>query len=357
MRKCFFLTIAVVLSVVLNAQTNLSADEIFYSQHVDEIMQMFSNECPVYEINDGEGPVYQYGLVDFDNDGIKELWLNEIVAENGAFFCRGGDSLEIIATTWSKSYVSANGNIVCASGPAGTGAFYAFYSVIENSAITHYASDLQTYNLETDKVDHECEYDGKEVTWKWFKNNFDVNSEKFVAPENKVWLPFERLSSDVTMDKVSGTYYRQEYGEEDYYTINVVTDGKGNACFEARFYSNDVITYEIRSSKWLSIENKTITYESDNYRLSIEMYGRCLYVTENNSRSGKKFSGNYYRDPDTFGDNNGNLYIFDSEKGGAVLISRGATKGEIVTPDKVLYEYGDMEVPVVGIDNAVLNRQ
>ena len=88
--------------------------------------------------------------------------------------------------------------------------------------------------------------------------------------------------------------------------------------------------------------------------ISIEMYGRCLYVTENNSSSSKRFSGNYYRDPDTFGDNNGNLYIFDYEKEGAVLISRGATKGKIVTPDKVLYEYGDMEVPVVGVDDAVL---
>lgn len=354
MRRIFFLTLAIVMSAMLNAQTNLTADEIFYSQHVDEIMQKFSDECPVYEINDGEGPVYRYGLVDFDGDGIMELWLNEIVAENGAFFCRGGDSLEIIATTWSKSYVSVNKNIVCASGPAGTGAFYASYSVLENSAITHFAFDMQMYNIETDKVDHECEYDGKEVAWKWFKKNFDVNSEKFVAPENKVWLPFERLSSDVTMDKVSGTYYRQEYGEEDYYTINVVTDGKGNACFEARLYSNDVVSYEIRSNKWLPIENKAITYNADNTKISIEMYGRCLYVTENNSGSGKSFSGNYYRDPDTFGDNNGNLYIFDAEKGGAVLISRGATKGKIVTPDKVFYEYGDMEVPVVGVDDAVL---
>ena len=354
MRKTFLLAIVIVLSTVINAQTNLSADEIFYSQHVDEIMQMFSDECPVYEINEGDGPVYQYALVDFDGDGIMELWLKEIVAENGAFFCHGGDSLEIIAVTWSKSFVSVNGNIVCASGPAGTGAFYAAYSVIENSAVTHFATDMQIYNIETDKVDHECEYDGKEVTWKWFKNKFDNNSKKFVEPHNDVWLPFERLSSDVPISKVSGTYYRQEYGESDYYTINVVTDGKGNACFEARLYSNDVVSYEISSDKWLPIENKTITYNADNRMISIEMYGRCLYVTENNSSSSRRFSGNYYRDPDTFGDNNGNLYIFDYEKEGAVLISRGATKGKIVTPDKVLYEYGDMEVPVVGVDDAVL---
>ena len=354
MRKTFLLAIVIVLSTVINAQTNLSADEIFYSQHVDEIMQMFSDECPVYEINEGDGPVYQYALVDFDGDGIMELWLKEIVAENGAFFCHGGDSLEIIAVTWSKSFVSVNGNIVCASGPAGTGAFYAAYSVIENSAVTHFATDMQIYNIETDKVDHECEYDGKEVTWKWFKNKFDNNSKKFVEPHNDVWLPFERLSSDVPISKVSGTYYRQEYGESDYYTINVVTDGKGNACFEARLYSNDVVSYEISSDKWLPIENKTITYNADNRIISIEMYGRCLYVTENNSSSSRRFSGNYYRDPDTFGDNNGNLYIFDYEKEGAVLISRGATKGKIETPDKVFYEYGEMEVPVVGVDDAVL---
>ncbi len=355
MNKILFIVISVTFSVVLNAQVNLNADEIFYSQHADEIMQMFSDECPVYEINEGDGPIYQYGLVDFDGDGINELWLKEIVAENGAFFCRGGDSLEIIATTWSKSFVSVNGNVVCASGPAGTGAFFASYSVIENSSITHFASDVQMYNLETDNVDHECEYDGKEVTWKWFKNNFDNNSKKFVAPQNDTWLPFERLSSNVPMTKVSGTYIRQEYGEEGYYSANVITDGKGNAWFEVKFYLDDVIKAESRLYKWLPINNKTISFDGDDYKISIEMYGRCLYVTESNSSSEKSFSGTYYRDPDTFGDNNGNLYTYDYEKEGAVLISRGPNHGKIEIPAKVLFEYEEREVPVVGFDKAIEN--
>lgn len=196
MRKFFFLLTAVALSVVLNAQSDYSADELFYSQHIDEIMQKFNDECPVLELGDGEGQIFQYGLVDFDGDGIKELWVNEIIAENGAFFCRGGDSLEIIATSWSKSYISVNGNIVCASGPAGTGAFYVSYSVLENSSVTHFATDLQIYDLGTDKIRHECEYDGNEVQWKWFKKNFNINNKKFVAPQNDEWFPLERLTGE-----------------------------------------------------------------------------------------------------------------------------------------------------------------
>ena len=354
--KIIFLAIAVTLSVALNAQTNLNADELFYSQHSDEIMQMFNEECPVLELGDGEGPIFQYGLLDFDGDGIKELWLREVVADNGAFFCRGGDSLQIIATSWSKSFVSINGNVVCASGPAGTGAFFSSYSVVENSAITHYASDVQMYNLETDKVDHECEYDGKEVSWKWFKGNFDSSSKKFVAPQNDVWMPFDRLSSDVLMDKVSGTYIRQVYGEEGFYTANVITDGKGNAWFEVGFYLDDAPKAESRSYKWLPIENKTITFDAGDYKISVEMYGRCLYVTESNISTSTSFSGIYYRDLDTFGDNNGNLYTYDYEKEGAVLISQGPKQGKVETPAKVWFEYEGREVPVVGVCKALEKR-
>ena len=194
MKKVVFLALAVALSLALNAQTKLNADELFYSQHSDEIMKMFNDECPVLELGDGEGQVFEYGLVDFDGDGIKELWVREVIAENGAFFCRGGDKLEIIATTWFKSFVTVNGNVVCASGSAGTGAFFTSYFVIENSSIAHQASDIKICNLKG-KFEHECEFDGTEVPWKWFNSNYEKKYVKgLVPPQNDEWFPFDRLT-------------------------------------------------------------------------------------------------------------------------------------------------------------------
>ena len=351
MKKTFFLAIAIAFSVVLDAQVNLTDDERFYSRHSDEIMQMFNEECPVLEIDTGEGQVFVYALVDFDGDGKNELWVREIIGDNGAFFCRGGDSLAIIMATWFKSFASVNGNVLCAAGPAGTGAFFSSYSVLENSAIAHYGSDLMIYNVETDTVDHECEYDGNEVSWSWFENHF--HSNKFVEPHNDEWLPFERLSSDVTMDKVSGTYYHQEYGEYNYFVIDLITDGKGNAWFDAGLYSDSARLSEMRTFKWLPIENKTITFKDGDYELSIEMYGSCLYVKDLQSKSDINYSGTYYRDFTTFGDNNGNLYMYDYDMEGALLISRGPNKGKVETPDKILFEYEGREVPVVGVNEAV----
>ena len=137
-----------------------------------------------------------YGLIDLDGDGIKELWIKDSAGENGAFFCRGNDKLEIIATTWFKSFASVSKNVLCASGHAGTGAFFSSYYIIENSTIAHQASDLQTYNLENDKMIHECEYDGNVVSWKWFKKYLAHFGKKFVAPENNDWRPFDRLKNN-----------------------------------------------------------------------------------------------------------------------------------------------------------------
>ena len=193
MKKIFFLAIAVALSIVLNAQTQFTADEFFYSQRSDKILQMMYDECPSL----GEDATFQYGLVDFDQDGISELWVRDASGDNGAFFCCGGGKLEIIAAAWSKSHVSVKGNVVCSSGSAGTGAFYTLYCVIENSTLAHNASDMQLHNFETNKLVHECEYDGKEVSWKWFKSNFLKKiGEGFDAPQNDVWMPFERLSKN-----------------------------------------------------------------------------------------------------------------------------------------------------------------
>jgi len=194
MRKIYTVAIALITTVTLNAQTALNADELFYAQHSEKILQLFNEECPVLELGDGEGLIFQYGLVDFDGDGINELWVREIIGENGAFFCRGGNKLEIIAATWFKSFASVNGNVLCASGPAGTGAFYTSYYVIENSTIAHQATHLMMYSLKG-KKEHECEYDGNVVTWKWFNNNYEKKFAKgLVPPQNDEWFPFERLS-------------------------------------------------------------------------------------------------------------------------------------------------------------------
>ena len=55
---------------------------------------------------------------------------------------------------------------------------------------------MQMYNLETDKITHECEYDGNEVTWKWFKKFKAPFEKKLVAPEHNDWLPFDRLKNN-----------------------------------------------------------------------------------------------------------------------------------------------------------------
>lgn len=196
MKRLVLIFVAILAVAYLNAQSTLNADEQFYSQHYDEILTLFNEECPVLEYSDDKNMKFKYGLIDLDGDGIKELWIKDSAGENGAFFCHGNDKLEIIATTWFKSFASVSGNVLCTSGPAGTGAFFSAYYVIENSSIAHHAFDMQMYNLETDKMTHECEYDGKEVTWKWFKKFKAPFEKKLVAPEHNDWLPFDRLKNN-----------------------------------------------------------------------------------------------------------------------------------------------------------------
>ncbi|MBR5982529.1 MAG: hypothetical protein IK025_02245 [Bacteroidales bacterium] len=195
MKKLVLIFITTIAFASIKAQSSHNADEQFYSQHYDEILNLFNEECPVLEYSDDKNMTFEYGLIDLDGDGINELWVRETTGENEAFFCRGNGKLEIIATTWFKSFASVSGNVLCAEGPAGTGAFFSTYYVIENSTIAHHASDLQQCNLNS-KISHECEYDGNEVSWKWFKKFKATFAQKFVAPENNDWQPLDKLRNN-----------------------------------------------------------------------------------------------------------------------------------------------------------------
>ena len=196
MKKLSFIFVMIFAFASIKAQSTFDADEKFYSQHYDEILTLFNEECPVLQYSEDKNMTFEYGLIDFDSDGINELWVRESSGENGAFFCRGNGKLEIIATTWFKSFASVSGNVLCTSGPAGTGAFFSAYYVIENSSIAHQAFDMQMYNMETDKMNHECEYDGKEVSWKWFKKFKSPFEKKLVAPEHNDWQPLSKLKNN-----------------------------------------------------------------------------------------------------------------------------------------------------------------
>jgi len=362
MRRLVVIAMAFVFATVANAQVNLSADERFYAQHYDEILDMFNEDCPVLQLGDGEGLFFNYSLIDIDGDGVMELWVHEIFGNNGAFFCRGNDTLELITTTWFKSFASRSGNVFCASGPAGTGAFFSSYYVIENSTIAHFASEIQMYNFQTDDIDYECEYDGKEVKKAWFKEKLQNNDYVGLsALENDTWMPYDRLQLYPEMPHdFSGMYYNGIFDEEGALVqlkkLSIVSGGDGKLWF---CFNPDAQNINDRMSpkdwKWVNMNGNVVTYNyrenGCKYDVNIEFYKNCVYVYENFNgapspfKSGIKLSGIYNFDPNTFVDGNGYMYEFGD--GGVELICGGRYFGKVVVPAKVMYD-GE-EIPVFGV--------
>ena len=52
MKRLVLIFVAILAVAYLNAQSTLNADEQFYSQHYDEILTLFNEECPVLEYSD-----------------------------------------------------------------------------------------------------------------------------------------------------------------------------------------------------------------------------------------------------------------------------------------------------------------
>ena len=165
----------------------LNEDEKFYSQHFDEILALIRNEHPLGELMLG-----RYALIDIDGDGIKELWIKDVIDENGAFVCRGGGKLEIIALQYQMMTINLYGNTICQSGHAGTGAFYARYVKLENSAVAEVFTDLQLINFETEEEEHECTVNDKDISYEDFLK-IENALPKPKSPKAKMWQSVERL--------------------------------------------------------------------------------------------------------------------------------------------------------------------
>ncbi len=187
MRIIFILILVVSLLSACSNQAALNADEKYYSQHYDKILKLLDDEHPEREL-----VLSEYALVDIDGDGISELWVRDSTNINGAFFCRGGDELEIVEILYCMTTVRFMGSTVCLSGNGGFGEYFVQYVKLENSSVAYITHDLQFYDYETDSTEHYCQFNYDYLPYEKFQEIENALPEG-VEPSADKWYPIERL--------------------------------------------------------------------------------------------------------------------------------------------------------------------
>ena len=116
--------------------------------------------------SDDKHPFTQYDLIDLDGDKEPELWLSSDNLENQAVFSISEGNIKLLGGSDFKRHLLFYRNVVGDAGGCGTGCFYIHYNVLEKSKVKKSLANMQTYNMETDKLDDEYELDGKPIAKK-----------------------------------------------------------------------------------------------------------------------------------------------------------------------------------------------
>ncbi len=114
----------------------------------------FTDMIAQYKEDVGEMPndFTKFALVDIDDDGTPELWLRTEDNYDGAYFCMGNGTPQLITSeNWKiKGSICEHGVLV--AGSAGTGSFYAHYVLLENSRVVDSIYYNSEYNIATEDM-------------------------------------------------------------------------------------------------------------------------------------------------------------------------------------------------------------
>ena len=152
---------------------------------INNILEEFNQNYMTYEMGD----FTKYALVDIDEDGEPELWLSTENEEYQTVLSIVEGEIKMIAGKDFKRHLLFLKDIVGDAGGCGTGCFYAHYTKLLNSAVEFEFEDMQSYNFQTDDMDHQYAKNDELLTEEEGEALFDTFGEVLDAPEVE-WRPF-----------------------------------------------------------------------------------------------------------------------------------------------------------------------
>ena len=151
---------------------------------INNILEEFNQNYMTYEMGD----FTKYALFDIDEDGEPELWLSTDNEEYQAVLSIVEGEIKMIAGKDFKRHLLFHKDIVGDAGGCGTGCFYVHYTKLLHSAPEFEFEDMQSYNFQTDDMDHEYSKNGEPLTEAEADALFESFGEVLDDPEVE-WRP------------------------------------------------------------------------------------------------------------------------------------------------------------------------
>lgn len=312
-------------------------EEQFFASHINQIKAC----C--------EKAPERYLLQDIDFDGKCELLAFSDMGRTVSIFGCGGGKLETLVCDASTRNLRYAEGVIASFEPAGTGgATFESYTFFKESGNPVKFSDLSYESMSDEGRVHECESDGRSVTYEELQK---------LIPKDAEWMPVSGLYSRYALPVArlegrsgfspasSGSYSHED--DHAAGTLVIAGDGKGGAWFNAESVTSRGNFAELTSNGWIPVDGGTLHFVQNDdgmrYVIDIDLYDDCAVVSESYPDGwyplfgmGASLAGVYLRDMGTLCDGNGYLYKPVSEDGSRLALAPGGRyAGKVTVPTKV----------------------